>query len=84
MQARRPRFHSDRGQWRAATEKFFAAALGGDLNELMEILAPDVTLWTDGGGKVRAALRPIEGADKVAAWLAGAGRRPYQGRRSRT
>jgi hypothetical protein len=40
-----------------------AATTGGDINELMELLAPDVTLWTDGGGKVRHAMRPIVGVD---------------------
>jgi RNA polymerase sigma-70 factor (ECF subfamily) len=79
VEAHRPRFKTGRTERRAATEKFLAAALGGDLNELMEVLAPDVTLWTDGGGKVRAALRPVQGAAKVAAWLVGAERRPYQG-----
>jgi len=79
VQARRPRFEPGPGQRRAATERFFAAALGGDLNELMEVLAPDVTLWTDGGGKVRAARRTIEGADKVARWLSAVADRPYAG-----
>ena len=45
----------------------------------MELLAPDVTLWTDGGGKVRQALRPIVGMAKVARWIAGTIRRPYEG-----
>jgi RNA polymerase sigma-70 factor (ECF subfamily) len=66
-------------QRRAATERFLKAATGGDINELMAVLAPDVTMWTDGGGKVRAALRPLLGAEKVAAWLIGAGRRPWRG-----
>ena len=35
------------------TERFLAAALGGDLDALMELLAPDVTLWGDGGGKAQ-------------------------------
>ncbi|MFI1994037.1 hypothetical protein [Actinoplanes sp. NPDC020271] len=61
------------------TERFFAAAAGGDINTLMELLVPDVTLWTDGGGKVRQAMRPVHGADRVGAWLAGVGSRPYQG-----
>ncbi|MBW8481346.1 RNA polymerase sigma-70 factor [Actinomadura parmotrematis] len=69
VQARRPRFAAAEGERRAATERFLTAALGGDINDLMEALAPDVTLWTDGGGKVRAALRTIQGADKVARWL---------------
>jgi RNA polymerase sigma-70 factor (TIGR02957 family) len=79
VQARRPRFETDRATKREVTERFFAAATGGDINELMELLAPDVTLWTDGGGKVRQALRPIEGIEKVAAWIAGVTKRPYEG-----
>ncbi|MFE3450821.1 RNA polymerase sigma-70 factor [Nonomuraea sp. NPDC059194] len=79
VRARRPRLHGDAAVRRAATEKFYAAALGGDINELMQVLAPDVTLWTDGGGKVRAAFRPVHGAAKVAAWLVGVTRRPYEG-----
>ncbi|MBC6461747.1 RNA polymerase sigma-70 factor [Actinomadura sp. HBU206391] len=80
VQARRPRFEAGRDERRQITERFFAAALGGDLNELMEVLAPDVTLWTDGGGKVRAALRTITGAEKVARWfVAVADGRPYAG-----
>lgn len=79
IQARRPRFGTDRSKKRAITERFFAATTGGDINELMELLAPDVTLWTDGGGKVRQAMRPIIGAEKVIRWLAGAASRPYEG-----
>jgi RNA polymerase sigma-70 factor (TIGR02957 family) len=79
VQARRPRFHADRARQREVTERFFAAATGGDINTLMQMLAPDVTLWTDGGGKVRQALRPVVGADKVATWFAAIGTRPYQG-----
>jgi RNA polymerase sigma-70 factor (ECF subfamily) len=79
VQARRPRFESDRKKKREATERFFAAITGGDINELMQLLAPDVTLWTDGGGKVRQAMRPIIGIDNVARWIAGASTRPYEG-----
>jgi RNA polymerase sigma-70 factor (TIGR02957 family) len=79
VQARRPRFHADRGRQRQVTEQFLAAATGGDINALMQLLAPDVTLWTDGGGKVRQAMRPVTGADRVATWFAGVAARPYQG-----
>ena len=68
---RRPRFDADARTRREVTERFLAAAAGGDVDALMELLAPDVTLVSDGGGVVRAALRPIEGADAVARWLAG-------------
>ncbi len=80
VQARRPRFAGSPAVRQRATERFLAAATGGDLNALMELLAPEVTLWTDGGGKVRQALRPIEGAANVAAFMALlAQRRPYEG-----
>ena len=79
VQARRPRFEADRDKKREATERFFAATVGGDINELMELLAPEVTLWTDGGGKVRQAMRPIIGAANVARWIAGNVKRPYEG-----
>ncbi|MFD9756497.1 RNA polymerase sigma-70 factor [[Kitasatospora] papulosa] len=79
VRSRRPRFPADRARQRNATERFFAAATGGDMNSLMELLSPDVTLWTDGGGKVRQALRPVVGASTVAAWFAAVGTVSYQG-----
>ncbi|MBQ0848970.1 RNA polymerase sigma-70 factor [Streptomyces sp. BH-SS-21] len=79
VRARRPRFTADRSRQREVTERFFAAATGGDINTLMELLSPDVTLWTDGGGKVRQALRPIVGAQTVAGWFAAIGTVTYQG-----
>ena len=79
VQARRPRFDVDWNQQREVTERFLAAAAGGDIEGLMTVLAPDVTLLTDGGGKTRAALRPIVGAAKAARFLAGIAGRPYMG-----
>jgi RNA polymerase sigma-70 factor (TIGR02957 family) len=79
VRARRPRFTADRSRQREVTERFFAAATGGDVNVLMELLSPDVTLWTDGGGKVRQAMRPVVGAPTVAAWFAALGTVTYQG-----
>jgi len=38
----------------------------GDIDGLMSLLAEDVTVWSDGGGKVSAARQPIRGRDKVA------------------
>ncbi|WP_262701682.1 MULTISPECIES: RNA polymerase sigma-70 factor [Streptomyces] len=70
VQARRPRYDAPAEVRRQVTEEFLAACLGGDLNRMMELLAPDVTAWSDGGGKVKAALRPQRGADKVARFLA--------------
>ncbi|MFF3648019.1 RNA polymerase sigma-70 factor [Streptomyces sp. NPDC002181] len=79
VRARRPRFTADRSRRREVTERFFAATTGGDVNALMEVLSPDVTLWTDGGGKVRQAMRPVLGAQTVAAWFAAMGSVTYQG-----
>jgi RNA polymerase sigma-70 factor (ECF subfamily) len=71
VQARRPRYDAPPETRRKATEEFLAACLGGDINRMMELLAPDVTVWSDGGGKIRAALRPLHGADKVSRWILG-------------
>ena len=79
VQARRPRFDVDRNQQRQVTQRFLAAAAGGDIEGLITVLAPDVRLLTDGGGKVRAALRPIIGAGKVARFIAAISSRPYGG-----
>jgi RNA polymerase sigma-70 factor (ECF subfamily) len=79
VQARRPRFDVDAGQQREVTERFLAAAAGGDIDQLMMVLAPDVTLIADGGGQAKAPLRPITGATKVARFLAAVSRRPYAG-----
>ncbi|MBB2944401.1 RNA polymerase sigma-70 factor (ECF subfamily) [Actinoplanes lutulentus] len=75
----RPRFPASRARHQEVTSLFLAAASGGDINSLMELLAPDVTLWTDGGGRVRQAHRPVVGAERVATWFAGVGSRPYEG-----
>jgi RNA polymerase sigma-70 factor (TIGR02957 family) len=79
VQARRPRFDVDAGQQREVTERFLAAAAGGDIDQLMTVLAPDVTLITDGGGKAQAPLRPVVGAAKVARFLVAISARPYMG-----
>ena len=79
VRARRPRFTADRSRQREVTERFYDAATGGDVNALMELLSPDVTLWTDGGGKVRQAMRPVVGASTVAALFAAIGTVTYQG-----
>ena len=69
VQARQPRFDTDRATQRLATERFLAACAGGDVEALLAALAPDVVLVTDGGGRAKAALRPIVGAEKVARFL---------------
>ncbi|GAA5057937.1 RNA polymerase sigma-70 factor (ECF subfamily) [Thermocatellispora tengchongensis] len=70
VQARRPLNEVDPQVRQKVTERFVAATFGGDLDGLLEMLAPEVTLWTDGGGKAPAAgTRPIHGRDKVARLL---------------
>jgi RNA polymerase sigma-70 factor (ECF subfamily) len=71
VRARRPRYRAPADRRRQVTDEFLAACVGGDINRVMELLAPEVTAWTDGGGKVRAALRPLYGAEKVARWMVG-------------
>ncbi|HEY8475094.1 MAG TPA: RNA polymerase sigma factor SigJ [Natronosporangium sp.] len=65
VRARRPRAGVDARLHKAVTERFIAATVSGDVAALMELLAPDVQLWTDTGGAVRAARRVIAGVDKV-------------------
>jgi RNA polymerase sigma factor (sigma-70 family) len=79
VHARRPRYQAHPRIQQQVTERFIAAALGGDVGTLMEILAPEVTMWTDGGGKTRSALRPVRGSEKVARLLAGYASRPPEG-----
>jgi RNA polymerase sigma-70 factor (ECF subfamily) len=64
--ARRPRFDTSAAEQRRVTEEFLTACMGGDLGRMLELLAPDVEVWTDGGGKVPAARRPVRGADHAA------------------
>lgn len=71
VHARRPRFDTDPGQHRQITERFLAACHSGDVQGLLDVLAPGVVLISDGGGKARAARRPIVGAGNVARFLAG-------------
>ncbi|MEB7504127.1 RNA polymerase sigma factor SigJ [Arthrobacter koreensis] len=66
-----PRSAPDKAEHRAAVERFLQAALTGQTQALLEVLAPDVVLHSDGGGKVSAARRPVYGAEKVAALLLG-------------
>jgi RNA polymerase sigma-70 factor (TIGR02957 family) len=76
---RRSRFSADRAEQRRVTEEFLSAAVGGDLERLLAVLAPEVMLVSDGGGKRTAARRPLVGADAVARFIAAIGTRPYDG-----
>lgn len=76
VRERRPRFDADPERRREVTGRFLAACTGGDLNAVLELLAPDVTAWSDGGGKVTAARRPLHGLDHVARWMFGVFAKP--------
>lgn len=71
VQARRPRFDADPEQRAEVTERFLRACFEGDLTALLAVLAPDVVMTNDGGGKARAALRPVLGADRGARFILG-------------
>jgi RNA polymerase sigma-70 factor (TIGR02957 family) len=68
--ARRPRMDVGRDEQLAAVERFLAALQTGDVQRLLDVLAPDVVLRADGGGVVQAVGKPIEGAERVAKLLA--------------
>jgi RNA polymerase sigma-70 factor, ECF subfamily len=65
----RSRYDADAARTAAVTERFMAAATGGDLDALLALLAPGVRLVGDGGGKRKAPLRVIESAAKVGRFL---------------
>lgn len=67
--ARRPRVPVTTIEQQEAVDRFLAAVRDGDLQGLLDVLAPDVVVVADGGGVVAAARRPIEGAERVAAFL---------------
>ncbi|MBD8078488.1 RNA polymerase sigma-70 factor [Cellulosimicrobium arenosum] len=69
--ARRPRVDVDRAEQRRVVDRFLAALSTGDVQGLMDVLAPDVVLVSDGGGVVQAARHPIVGADRIARYLVG-------------
>ena len=71
LQERRPRFETSREERERVTRQFIRVCEGGDLQGLISLLAPDVALASDGGGKVQAALNIISGPDKVARFVFG-------------
>ena len=64
--ARRPRMQVDRTEQQRVVERFVAAVVAGDVQSLMDVLAPDVVLLADGGGIAQAVRVPVVGAKKVA------------------
>ena len=65
VRAARPRFHMPKERGLEIAAAFFAATRSGDMQELQSLLAADVTVYSDGGGKRPASLQPIIGIDNV-------------------
>jgi RNA polymerase sigma-70 factor, ECF subfamily len=72
MDAGRPRFEADRREREELAARFFDALREGDVEGLRELLAADVQMIGDGGGKAPQFARPVIGADNVARVLAAA------------
>jgi len=68
---RRPRFEPSQETQRRLVERFVRACQNGDIAALTDVLAEDVVAWSDGGGKVHAALHPVLGRAKVLRFIAG-------------
>jgi RNA polymerase sigma-70 factor (TIGR02957 family) len=69
VQTRRPRMQVNPAEQQAVIEEFLAAISTGDMQGLLEVLAPDVVAISDGGGVAPAARTPITGAKKLATLL---------------
>ncbi len=66
----RPRFKPSKEAHRQILDQFLQATLNGELDGLMQLLAEDVTMWADGGGKARgAAIHPLHGREAVARFV---------------
>lgn len=68
---KRSRFSVTPAQVEAVARRFAAACSEGDMAGLLGLLASEATLWSDGGGRARAALNPIQGADHIARFMLG-------------
>ncbi|GAA3165071.1 RNA polymerase sigma factor SigJ [Nonomuraea roseoviolacea] len=80
VETRHRRYDTDQATRRQATERFLAACLGGDLKALMEVLAPDVTMVSDGGGFTGAPRTAIHGRERVARAVVLSAQRPHGSR----
>jgi RNA polymerase sigma-70 factor (ECF subfamily) len=69
LAAQRPRFHPSSEEQARMVQQFVQTCATGDMSSLVNLLAEDVTLYSDGGGKTAAALKPIHGPEKVARFL---------------
>ena len=75
VEERRQRFDADLRHGRELTDRFLVACATGDLSGLLSMLSDDVVVWTDGGGKVRAAMRPVVGLYRSSRFLVNVAKR---------
>lgn len=76
VRARQPRFEVDAQRQKSVSDRFLTALMGGDMQSLMDVLAPGAVLLSDGGGKVTAARKPVVGAENIMRFLAGITKNP--------
>lgn len=69
--ARRPRMQVDQAEQEAVVRRFLDVLVSGEMQGLLDVLAPDVVLIADGGGEVAAFREPVEGAERVVAFMSG-------------
>src|SRR5687768_6873262 len=81
---RRPRFAANRAQRERLTTGFLRAVSEGDMPALIQTLTDDVKVFSDGGGKVNAARKPVIGRDRVAQFLTNLARLAPEGTSFRT
>ena len=79
VQAARPRFPVSERRGQELAQAFFVASRAGDVGALKALLASDVVMYSDGGGKRSAATRPVAGVDRVSQFFAGLARKEARG-----
>ena len=77
IEERRQRFDADVRHGRELTDRFLLACATGDLSGLLDMLSDDVVVWTDGGGKVRALMRPVVGPQRSSRFLMNVAKRVH-------
>jgi RNA polymerase sigma-70 factor (ECF subfamily) len=75
VEARKPRFDASRERREELARRFFEAVANGDQAVLVDLLAADVVVYADGGGKAAAFPRPVHGRERVVRLLLGAAAR---------
>jgi RNA polymerase sigma-70 factor (ECF subfamily) len=78
VEAKRPRFEASRKRREELARRFFEAVIEGDVQRLVDLLAADVVVYADGGGKAPAFPRPVHGRERAARLFMGATARGYR------